>query len=128
MKATALVVIAFLLAPRVHGPQKRAMVPETGSVAVHWTIGGASDSGACARFHASAVDVSVADESDTVVARVVPRCAAFSTVLALPQGSYRGFAALLDEKGNIVSLGPTVRFSVTSGRDASVSFDFPPMG
>lgn len=126
MRATALVVIAFVLAPRAHGPTKHTEA--TGAVAMHWTIGGASDPGACARSHASSVDVSVLDESETLVARVVPRCAAFGAMLAMPEGSYRAFAALLDERGNIASLGPAVRFLVSSGRQVQVQFDLPPMG
>jgi hypothetical protein len=128
MKAAALIVIAFVLAPRAHAPSKRTQAQDIGSVAVHWSIGGGTDPGTCARFRASAVDVSVSDDANAIVARVVPRCSAFVTVLSLQAGSYRAFGALLDDQGNILSLGPAVRFAVNGGRETSVTFDFPPMG
>jgi hypothetical protein len=96
-----------------------------GTLVVDWTIDGAKDPGECRQGAATTLDVTVgASNGDSHEYQA--DCAAFSTSIDLPAGSFTATAVLIDDAGNDrttpIDINP---FRIHDGEVFTAPIDFP---
>lgn len=104
-----------------------AVVPAAvGTLTVTWTVAGRADSGACAAYAATDLELVVYDEAGRVVASAKSPCESFSLRLGLSEGTYTADATLINPNGTARSTTkPLQAIVIVAGTDLAIDLDFP---
>jgi hypothetical protein len=97
-----------------------------GTVTVEWTVGGSTDSAACAAQGASQIEIDVYDQSGAQVGSYPEPCTDGSYVISLSPGRFSATAHLLDATGQarttVVDIDP---FDIVDDTNFTIPVDFP---
>jgi hypothetical protein len=103
------------------------IISTRGTLTVDWTVNGTKDPNACQATLADRIEVSILDESGTILLGTFAQsCQAFATSIALEAGAYAADALLVDVAGNprttAVQLAP---FRILGNDQLTLPIDFP---